>query len=76
MEREAFKIKETKEKVQESEKNNPKYKKRRIKIYMNKVLKEENETRGMERKLSQSEPGEIDPEWPTIVKLMDCKEKK
>lgn len=43
---------------------------------MNKVLKEENETRGMERKLSQSEPGEIDPECPTIVKLMDCKEKK
>lgn len=43
---------------------------------MNKVLKEENETHGMERKLSQSEPGEIDPEWPTIVKLMDCKEKK
>lgn len=37
---------------------------------MNKVLKEENETRGMERKLSQSEPGEIDSEWPTIVKLI------
>lgn len=43
---------------------------------MNKVLKEENKTCGMERKLSQSEPGEIDPEWPTVVKLMDCKEKK
>lgn len=55
--------------------------KRRTKIYMNKVLKEEeNETHGMERKLSQSVLGEIGPEWPTmrhsLVKLMDCKEKK